>query len=55
MDPSWAVWKDAILEAVWVLTDAFVTSEVAKLVPPSELVLVCCGYFEVEYFHSEFV
>ena len=37
------------------LTNAFSPSEVAKLVPPLELVLVCWGYFEVEYFHSEFV
>ena len=55
VDPSWYMWKDTLLEAVWMLADVFAPSEVAKPVPPSELVLVCWGYFEVEGFHSEFV
>ena len=32
--------NDALLEVVWVLTVVFSPSEVAKLVPPSEMVLV---------------
>ena len=40
---------------VWVLTEVFAPSEVGKPVLPSELVLVCWGYSEVEYFHSESV
>ena len=47
------MWKDALLEAVRVLLNAFVTSEVVKPVPPSELVLVCWRYYEVEDLHSE--
>ena len=35
------------------LTELFSPLEVAKLVPPSEL--VCWGYSEVGYFHSESV
>ena len=37
------------------LTELFSPSEVVKPVPPSDLVLVCWGCFEVEYFHSESV
>ena len=37
------------------LTEVFAPSEVVKPVPPSEMVLVCWGYFEVEDFHSESV
>ena len=37
------------------LTEVFAPSYVAKPVPPSELVLVCWGYFEVEDFYSESV
>ena len=37
------------------LIDAFSPSEVEKLVPPSDLVLVFWGYSEVEDFHSESV
>ena len=55
LDPSWVMQKSAVLEVVWVLTEVFAPSEVTKPVPPSELVLVCWGYFEVEYFHSESV
>ena len=40
---------------MWVMTDVFAQSEVATPVQPSELVLVCLGYFEVEDFHSESV
>ena len=40
---------------VWVLTEVFAPSEVGKPVLPSELVLVCWGYSEVEDFHSESV
>ena len=55
VDLIWGMLKVDFLEVVWVLTDEFAPSEVAKPVPPSELVLVCWGNFEVEYFHSEFV
>ena len=55
MDPIWAMWKDAVLEVVWLLTELFVPLEAAKTVPPSDMVLVCWGYFEVEDFHSESV
>ena len=37
------------------LTEVFAPSEVANLVSPSELVLVCWRYSEVEDFHSESV
>ena len=53
--PSWGVFKADILEAVWVLNLVFPPSEVAKPVPPSELVLVGWGYSIVQYFHSESV
>ena len=46
------VWEAALLEMVWVLTEVFAPSEVEKLVPTLELVLVCWGYFGVEDFHS---
>ena len=36
-------------------TDVFAPLEVAKPVPPSELLLVCWGYFEVEDFHYDIV
>ena len=55
VDPIWGVLKAALLEVLLVQIDAFSPSEVAKPVPTSELVLVCWGNFEVEYFHSEFV
>ena len=55
MDPSWGVLKYALLEAVWLLNDVFSPSDVVKPVPPLELVMVCLGYFEVEYFHSDYV
>ena len=51
VDPSWVMCKDAFLEMVWLLTDEFSPSEVAKLVPPLELVLVCWGHLEVEDFN----
>ena len=35
------------------LTEVFASSEVAKRVPPLELVLVYWGYSEVEAFYSE--
>ena len=37
------------------LTEVFAPSEVSKTVPPSDMVLVCWGYSEVEDFHSESV
>ena len=55
VDPSWGMLKAALLEVVWVRTDAFAPSEVAYTVPLSDLVLVRWGYFEVEDFHSEFL
>ena len=45
--------KDLVLDVVWVITEVVLPSDSAKLVPPSELVLVCWGYSEVEDFHSE--
>ena len=45
VDISWGMLKAAFLEAVWLLIDVFAPSQVAKPVPPSELVLVCWGYF----------
>ena len=55
LNPRWVMWKAELLEMLRMLTDAFALSEVAKPVPPSEMVLVCWGYFEVDDFHSEFV
>ena len=55
MDPRWRMWKVDLLDVLWVLDDAFEPSEVAKLVPTSDMVLACSGYFEVEAFHSDFV
>ena len=50
MDPIWVMWKAALLKVVWVLIDAFATSEVAKLVPPLELVLVCWDILKLNLF-----
>ena len=47
--------KAPVLEVVWVLTEVFAYSEVAKPVPPSEMLFVCWRHFEVEDFHSESV
>ena len=55
LDPSWVMWKDVVLEGIWVLAELSAPLEVVKPVPPSEMVLVCWGYSEVEYFHSESV
>ena len=55
MDPRLVMWKSAVLELVCVMTEVFAPLEVAKTGPPSEMVLVCWGYVEVEYFHSESV
>ena len=48
----WVIWKSAVLEVVWVLTEIFAPSEVSKPVPASKMVLLCWGYFGVECFHS---
>ena len=53
LDTSWVMWKASVLKLVWVLFEVVAPSEVAKTVPPLDLVLVCWGYSEVEYFHSE--
>ena len=37
------------------MNEAFTPWEVEKSVPPLDMVLVCWGYSEVEYFHSESV
>ena len=55
VDPVWVMWMAAVMELVQVLNEVFATSEVAKTVPPLEMVLISWGYFEVEYFHSESV
>ena len=55
VDSSWVMWKATVFEVVWVLTEVLTASKVVKPVQPSEMVLVCWGYFEVEGFHSEFV
>ena len=55
LDPSWLIWKALVLEVVWVMAEVVALSEVAKPVPPSELVLVGWGYSIVQYFHSESV
>ena len=47
--------KAVVLEGVWVPAEVVVPSEVAKPVPPLDLVLVCRRYSEVEHFHSESV
>ena len=55
LDPSWVMWKAVVLEVVWVPAEVVVTSEVAKLIPPSELLLVCWGYYDPGNFHFESV
>ena len=50
MDPRWGVLKAAILEVAWFLTDEVALSEVAKPVPPYELLLVCWGYLKSNVF-----
>ena len=55
VDSSWVMWKATVFEVVWVLTEVLTASKVVKPVQPSEMVLVCWGYFEVEDFHSESV
>ena len=47
--------KAIVLEVMWVLAEVFAPSEVAKPVPPPDLVLACWGYSEVKNFHSESV
>ena len=54
-DPRWLLCKAAVLEVVCVMTEVFALSELTKMVSPSDLVLVCWGYFEVGGFHSESV
>ena len=46
LDPIWVMRKAVVLEVVSVLTEVFAHSEVAKPVPPSELLLVYWRYFE---------
>ena len=41
------------MEVVWVPAEVVATSDVAKLVLPSELLLVCWGYSDTGNFHSE--
>ena len=55
LDSSWVVWKAVVLEVVWVPSEVVAPSDVAKLVPPSELLLVCWGYSDPENFHFESV
>ena len=55
MGPSWVMQKDLFLEVVWVPDDLVAPSEVAKLVPPSEVLLVFWGYSDPEIFHLESV
>ena len=49
------MWKAVVLESVWVPAEVVSPLEVEKTVPPSELVLVCWGYSEIDNFHSESV
>ena len=53
LGPIWVMWKAVVLEVVWVPAYLVAPSEVAKLVPPSELLLVCWGYSDPENFHFE--
>ena len=53
LDPIWVMCKAVVLEVVWVPAEVVAPLEVAKPVSPSELVLICWGYSEVENFHSE--
>ena len=53
--PSWVMRKAVVLEVVWVPDEVFTSSEVAKIVPPPDLVLLYWGYFEVENFYSKSV
>ena len=55
MYPSWVMWKAVVLEVIWVPAEVIVPSEVAKLVPPSELLLVYWGYSYPKIFHFESV
>ena len=55
LDPSWVMCKAVLLEVVWVPVEVISPSEFAKLVPPSELLLVCWGYSDPEKFHFESV
>ena len=49
------MWETLILEVVWVPTEEVAPLEVAKLVPPLELLLLCWGYSESENVLSESV
>ena len=51
--PIWVMCKAVVLEVVWVPADLVAPSEVEKLVPPLDLILVCWGYSDPENFHSE--
>ena len=45
VDPSWVIWKAALLDLVWVLIDVFAPSEVEKLVPSLVAGTVMLGIF----------
>ena len=49
------MWKSTILKTFCLLYLVFSPSEVAKPVPPLEIVLVCCLFLVVEDFHSDSV
>ena len=53
--PSLVIWKDIFLKVVRVPADLVAPSEVTKMFPPSELLLVCWGYSDPESFHFESV
>ena len=55
LDSSWVVWKAIVFEIVWVPDVVVAPSEVAKLIPPSKLLLLCWGYSDPENFHVESV
>ena len=55
LDPNWVMCKAVFLEVVWVPDEVVLPSEVAKPVPPSEMILIFWGYSDPENYHSESV
>ena len=50
LDSSWVVWKAVVLEVVWVPAEVVAPSDFAKLVPTSEILLVCWDILKLNIF-----
>ena len=48
--PSWVMRKAVVLEVVWVPDEVFTSSEIAKIVPPPDLVLYAGDILKLRIF-----